>query len=123
MRESFYPALFDELRLAYTGSDAYTMALTLDKWLTKLVLERHGIDTPRGQLVTQQNLSKVCEGGPRLAFPVIIKPNYEGSSKGIGDHSVVHNMEDLGPTLKSSIKAFPEGVLVEEYIVGSDVAK
>ncbi len=122
MRESFYPALFEEMRLPYTGSDAYTMALTLDKWLTKLVLERRGIDTPRAELVTTSNLTRICESGPGLAFPVIIKPNYEGSSKGIGDNSVVRTIGELAPSLKSALKAFPEGVLIEEYIEGVDVA-
>ncbi len=122
MRESFYPALFEEMRLTYTGSDAYTMALTLDKWLTKLVLERHGIDTPRAVLVTSSNLAKVSKSGPGLAFPIIIKPNYEGSSKGIGENSVVQTIGELEPSLKSALKAFPEGVLVEEYIEGIDVA-
>lgn len=122
MRESFYPALFEEMRLPYTGSDAYTMALTLDKFLTKLVLSRHGIDTPRAELVTSANLVRICESGPGLAFPVIIKPNYEGSSKGIGDNSVVKSIGELAPSLKSALKAFPEGVLVEEYIEGIDVA-
>src|ERR1043165_176648 len=51
-REAFYPALFEELGYPYTGSDAYVLTVTLDKWLTKLVLERQGIDTPRGRLVT-----------------------------------------------------------------------
>ncbi|MEM9490539.1 MAG: D-alanine--D-alanine ligase, partial [Myxococcota bacterium] len=44
MREAFYPALFEELSVPYTGSDAYTMALTLDKWLTKLVVAQHGVE-------------------------------------------------------------------------------
>jgi len=122
MRESFYPALFEEMRLPYTGSDAYTMTLTLDKWLTKLVLEKHGIDTPRAELVNASNLAKICESGPGLAFPVIIKPNYEGSSKGIGDNSVVRTIGELAPSLKAALKAFPEGVLIEEYIEGIDVA-
>jgi len=37
MREAFYPALFEELGIPFTGSDAYTNAITLDKWLTKLM--------------------------------------------------------------------------------------
>jgi hypothetical protein len=47
-REAFYPALFEELGFAFTGSDAYALALTLDKQLTKLVLSKHGIRTPAG---------------------------------------------------------------------------
>src|SRR4026209_597619 len=52
MREAFYPALFEELDIPYTGSDPSALALTLDKWLTKLVVARHGIDTPRGRMIT-----------------------------------------------------------------------
>src|SRR5687768_1788364 len=83
MREALYPALFEELGIPYTGSDAYTNAVTLDKWLTKLILGRAGIDTPRAALVTARNYEAVVERGAGLAFPVIVKPNYEGSSKGI----------------------------------------
>src|SRR5678810_580987 len=50
-REAFYPALFDELGLPYTGSDAYALAVTLDKQLTKLILKEHGIRTPEWQYV------------------------------------------------------------------------
>src|SRR4051812_34499261 len=73
MREAFYPAMFEELDIPYTGSDAYTNALTLDKWLTKLVVGKAGIDTARGTLVSLRNLEQVLERGVGLAFPVIVK--------------------------------------------------
>jgi D-alanine-D-alanine ligase len=91
MREAFYPALFEELGVPYTGSDAYTMALTLDKWLTKLVATRAGVDTPRSELVTSDSLTGVLESGLGLAYPVIVKPNHDGSSKGIADDSVAND--------------------------------
>src|SRR5512141_2794427 len=40
-REAFFPALFEELGFPYTGSDAYALAVTLDKQLTKLILREH----------------------------------------------------------------------------------
>src|SRR5882757_5314978 len=126
MREAFYPALFDELGIPYTGSDAYTNAVTLDKWLTKLIVSRANIDTPRGALVTVRNFEQVIERGAGLAFPVIVKPNHEGSSKGIYNgalgSSVVKDPKDLGGALKSALRAYPDGVLVEEYIAGLDIA-
>src|SRR3954468_23695666 len=85
-REAFYPALFDELGFPYTGSDAYTLAITLDKSLTKKILAGYGVPSPRGRFITRASL-----GGGGLddfVFPVIVKPNFEGSSKGIGDKSV-----------------------------------
>jgi D-alanine-D-alanine ligase len=122
MREAFYPSLFDELRVPYTGSDAYTMTLTLDKWLTKLMVSRHGVETPRATLVTPRNLDDLGQRGFGLAFPVIVKPNYEGSSKGIADDSVVKEPRDLLPVLRAALREYPDGVLVEEYVDGIDVA-
>ena len=122
MREAFYPALFEELDVPYTGSDAYAMAVTLDKWLTKLVVARHGIDTPRGRMITPDSLSAVADQGPGLAFPIIVKPNYEGSSKGIADDSVANDSDELIRILRSGLRKYPDGVLMEEYIDGVDIA-
>ncbi len=120
-REAFYPALFEELGFPYTGSDAYCLTLTLDKWLTKLVLATHGVDSPRGRLVTPADLARVTDGGIGLSFPVIVKPNYEGSSKGIGDEAVARAPSALTTLLKKALEAFPAGVLVEEFVPGTDV--
>ncbi len=144
LREAFYPSLFEELGIPYTGSDAYTNAITLDKWLTKLVIQRVGIDTARGMLVTVRNFESLIERGLGLAFPVIVKPNHEGSSKGIYNNanperaagerpervdmargnvsSVIREPKDLGGALKAALRAYPDGVLVEEYIEGLDIA-
>jgi D-alanine-D-alanine ligase len=121
MREALYPALFEELGVPYTGSDAYTMALTLDKYLTKLVVGKHGIDTPRAQLITGE-LNGKLDRGLGLAFPVIVKPNWEGSSKGIDATSVVQEPKELAAVLKAACRRYPEGVLVEEYVEGVDVS-
>src|SRR5688572_6055317 len=141
MREAIYPALFEEMGIPYTGSDAYTNALTLDKWMTKLLVGRAGIDTPRATLVTVRTFETTIERGIGLAFPVIVKPNFEGSSKGIyasghnGEQgagrawaganngvSVVREPRDLAAVLRGALRAFPDGVLVEEFIDGIDVA-
>jgi len=141
MREALYPALFEELGIPFTGSDAYTNAITLDKWVTKLMLQRAGIETARGALVTVRNYEQVVERGAGLAFPVIVKPNHEGSSKGIYNNapnsvqpsgrpwppwtaggSVIKEPRDLAAALKVALRAYPDGVLIEEYIDGLDIA-
>ncbi len=120
-REAFYPALFEELGFPYTGSDAYALTLTLDKWLTKLVLNTHGVDSPRGRLITPNELARVLDGGVGLSFPVIVKPNYEGSSKGIGDETVARDPKTLATLLRAALERYPAGVIVEEFIAGNDV--
>ncbi|MCI0570541.1 MAG: ATP-grasp domain-containing protein [Myxococcaceae bacterium] len=116
-REAFYPALFDELGFPYTGSDAYALAITLDKQLTKLILQKHDIRTPGWQYVEKLSELKV----ENLHFPVIIKPNFEGSSKGITQDSVAETLEEARAKVGQALARYPAGVLVEEYISGRDI--
>ncbi|MCA1825779.1 MAG: ATP-grasp domain-containing protein [Myxococcales bacterium] len=116
-REAFYPALFDELGFPYTGSDAWVLAVTLDKALTKLMLREHGVISPRGQFVEEPADLKL--DGWR--FPLIVKPNFEGSSKGITQESVVEDRGKLRALVEKQLARFPAGVLVEEYVPGKDL--
>jgi D-alanine-D-alanine ligase len=121
-REAFYPALFEELGFPYTGSDAYVLTVTLDKWLTKLILGAQGIDTPRARLVVPDDLRRMREIGlAGLSFPVIVKPNYEGSSKGIGDDAIARDGRALAEMLPKALRRYPAGLIVEEFISGNDV--
>jgi D-alanine-D-alanine ligase len=122
-REAFYPALFEELGFPYTGSDAYVLTVTLDKWLTKLVLKEQGVDTPRARLVTARDLPALerMEGSLGVPVPAIVKPNYEGSSKGIGDESVGRDWRSMRALVEKLVKQYPAGVLVEEFIPGVDI--
>ena len=116
-REAFYPSVFEQLSLPFTGSDAYVCTLTLDKDMTKRVLRESGIPTPRSVLLQSSRRLKKLD----LRFPLILKPNFEGSSKGITQDSVVENEEAFQLRLKDLLKKYPAGVLVEEYIEGRDV--
>jgi D-alanine-D-alanine ligase len=116
-REAFYPALFEQLGIPFTASDAYTCLLTLDKQLTKKVVAARGVPTPRSVYV--ERLSDFA--GADLRLPVIIKPNFEGSSKGITQDSVIDDPALLEQAVASALERFPAGVLVEEYIDGIDV--
>jgi D-alanine-D-alanine ligase len=116
-REAFYPALFDELGFPYTGSDAWVLAVTLDKAMTKLVLREYGVVSPKGQFI--EDLSELKLDGWR--FPVIVKPNFEGSSKGITQESVVEDRQRLRALVEKQLARYPAGVLVEEFIPGKDL--
>lgn len=116
-REGFYPGLLEQLEIPYTGSDAYVCTLTLDKQLTNLALAAAGIRVPKSLLVTKLKQVK----NSTLRFPVIAKPNFEGSSKGITSDSVCVDQENLERVLAQLLKDFPSGILLEEYIEGRDV--
>ncbi len=116
-REAFYPALFEELGFAYTGGDPYSLALTLDKQLTKMVVSQHGVRTPGWIFV--EDLADL--EGFKLKMPVIVKPNFEGSSKGITQDSVVEERGKLRAVVAAALAKYPAGLLVEEFIVGRDL--
>lgn len=116
-REAFYPALFAELGFPYTGSDAYALAITLDKQLCKLILKEQGIRTPGWQYVDHPSQFQPAN----LRFPVIIKPNYEGSSKGITQSSVAETVQDARAKVADALSKYPAGVLIEEYVSGTDL--
>jgi D-alanine-D-alanine ligase len=116
-REAFYPALFEELNIPYTGSDAYALAVTLDKQLTKMMLRDRGVRTPGWQFI-----ERFADLKPEaLHFPLIVKPNFEGSSKGITQDSIAENVGALKDKVRLALERYPAGVLVEEFITGRDL--
>jgi D-alanine-D-alanine ligase len=121
-REAFYPALFEQLGLPFTGSDAGVLAVALDKSLTNRIVSAAGVPTPRSRLI------QTADGIPRAIAalrgqgPWIVKPNYEGSSKGITTDSIAIDRA-AAPRVASAILArYPDGVLIEELIPGLDVS-
>lgn len=117
-REALYPAVFDELGIPYTGSDAHCLTVTLDKYLSNLVVGQVGVRTPRNLY----RMAGDANGDGYCPFPCIVKPNFEGSSKGITDASVVTDSTQLQATISRALKAYPEGILIEEFVPGIDVA-
>jgi D-alanine-D-alanine ligase len=116
-RESEIPAILDYLNIPYTGSDTFALALALNKALTKRILIAENIPTPRFQLFTKGDEAL----DQTLQFPLIAKPNREGSAKGINKSCVVNNEEGLYKKIKEIRGAYNQEVLVEEFIDGKEL--
>ncbi|MBI4340756.1 MAG: D-alanine--D-alanine ligase [Candidatus Omnitrophica bacterium] len=116
-RESQVPAVLESLHIPFTGSGSVTLALALDKTKTKLILEAEGISTPRWQLFP----TPATPLRRALQFPLIVKPNREGSAKGIWRDSVVHDEASLRRRVAAVIERYHQEVLVEEFIDGTEL--
>ena len=116
-RESEVPAVLDYLNIPYTGSDTFSLALALNKTLTKKILKAENIPTPNFQLFVRGDEELAKE----LKFPLIVKPNCEGSAKGINKTSVVSNQEDLFRKVRECIDVYRQEALVEEFIEGKEL--
>ena len=117
-REAFFPALFEELGMPYTGSDSYALTVTQDKQLAKMIVAQQGIATPSWLFVDRLDQLDLRA----LTFPVIVKPNFEGSSKGISQASVIQEPARLPAYVAEMLRRYPAGLLIEHYIDGKDVS-
>jgi len=121
-REAFYPALFEQLGFACTGSSPSSRALCLDKALAERIVAAEGVAVPGGIVV--RRAAELVDLPPELPRepPWIVKPNFEGSSKGITAASVVDDRARLDAVALACLERYPDGVLVERYVAGLDVA-
>ncbi|MEO5728330.1 MAG: ATP-grasp domain-containing protein, partial [Byssovorax sp.] len=115
-REAQVPALCELLGIPYSGSDPTTLSLCLDKGLTKQILRSAGIDTADWQVLTTGR-----EKLKPLRYPVIVKPNAEGTAKGITSRSVVTDEAAARAAARALVDRYGQPALVEEYIVGREL--
>jgi D-alanine-D-alanine ligase len=116
-RESHVPALLEMLRIPYTASGVMTLALTLDKPMTKRVLAFHGLPTPAFQVFERADEPIDAD----LTFPLFVKPSREGTGMGVSGDSVVHTAAQLRERLAEQIARYRQPILVERFIRGREV--
>ncbi len=114
-RESHIPSICEMLDLPYTGSDPLTLGICLDKSRAKEILSYHGIPNPSFYVV-----KSITEIPQDIVFPVIVKPLFEGSSKGIANNSVVGNRHDLLCRIQDISLRYHQAAIVERFLTGRE---
>lgn len=117
-RESFAPILLELQGIPYVGSDGLTMGLSLDKLMAKKIMSAYNILTPR--FISLDNISSLNKPLPPLAYPLIIKPRYEGSAIGISPEAIVDNLAALKRRADFVIQRYKQPALAEEFIFGAE---
>lgn len=115
-REAQIPAILEMLQIPYTGGSPLSYAIGLNKVKTKEILAYHQIPTPKWQVFKtgREQLEK------KLKFPLLAKPQAEGSSKGIFAKNLVFNEKHLRKVVKELLKEYKQPVLVEEFLEGRE---
>jgi D-alanine-D-alanine ligase len=116
-REAQVPAILEMLRIPYTGSRVLTLALALDKPMTKRVLAYHSLPTPPFQ--TFERITETLD--PDMKFPLFVKPSREGTGMGVSAESIVNNEQELLIQLRRLFERYDQPVLVEHFIDGREV--
>jgi len=114
-RESHIPSICEILNLPYTGSDPLTLSLCLDKSRAKEILSYHQVPNARFWTV-----ESVADLSSEMPLPVIIKPMFEGSSKGIKNDSVVYTPGDLQQRVQQVLSLYQQPVIIEQFLSGRE---
>lgn len=120
-REARVPAVLEMLGIPHTGSDPLTLAVTLDKDCARRMVQSVGVVVPPGFVVRPEDDPDELLARTPLKFPVLAKPAWEGSSKGIRSKSLVDRPAELRPALEWLRRDHRQPVLVEEFIHGEEL--
>jgi D-alanine-D-alanine ligase len=115
-REAQVPTLLDAYDIPYVFSDSLTMALTLDKAMTKHIVRSQGI--PTAEFAVIEKVSDI--GKVNLSFPLFLKPMAEGSGKGVNALSKVEDRKALSAVAKDLLRKYNQPVLVEAFLPGRE---
>ncbi|MCJ7575401.1 MAG: D-alanine--D-alanine ligase, partial [Dehalococcoidia bacterium] len=119
-REAQVPSILEMLNIPYSGSDPQCLTICLDKPLTKKLVASEGVSTPTWRVINdRQELREIdCCHFP---FPAIVKPAYEGSSKGIRLTSLVEDAKQANEAIERSLDKYHQPAMMEKVILGDEV--
>jgi D-alanine-D-alanine ligase len=116
-REAQVPAILEMMRIPYTGSRVMTLALALDKPMTKRILMWHDLPTPPFQSFDDPNDPLDDD----MKFPLFVKPSREGTGMGVSAKSIVRNEAELREQVGDIIQKYHQTALVERFIPGREI--
>ena len=108
--------------IPYVGPHVAASAVSMDKTLTKLVVDNAGVTQAAWQLVRREELDSQVENildslEARFAYPMFVKPSGTGSSVGV---SKAADRDQLRSALRFAGK-YDRKILVEEFIHGREI--
>jgi D-alanine-D-alanine ligase len=111
------PGALEMVDIPYTGADMRGLVIGNDRNLFKQILQANQIPTPDYQFIRRSG-TKV---NPDLGLPLIVKLNEGGGSVGINNTAVKETLEDAQKQVEELISTYRIPVIVERFIVGSEV--
>jgi D-alanine-D-alanine ligase len=108
-------AILESLGIPYTGSGVEASKLAMDKLASRKIFMKNRINVPEFIPAEKGAGGKFNLDG--LDFPLVVKPNSEGSSLGL---SIVEKEDDLNPALTLAW-SMDNLALIERYIPGREM--
>ncbi len=115
-RESVIPAILDQYKIPYVFSGPVILGISLNKYLTRLIVSAAGVPVSPGILISSMQDIEKCN----LQYPLFIKPVSEGTGKGITEKSLLNSPAELEAMAAYLLTRFNQPALVEEYLPGRE---
>ncbi len=110
--------LLELLGIPYTGSGVLASALAMDKAMTKRLLRAEGIPVPDDIVVSGSDGGDPAQAvESRLGYPVIVKPNREGSTIGC---TIVRRSDELSGAVAEALR-HDSHALIEQFLTGVEI--
>ena len=114
-------SFFEYFRIPYTHSGVLSSMIAMNKYFSKQLFIKNRIRTPNYFFLNRKdylsvNLMKKIRKN-KLNFPIVIKPNDEGSSIGV---KICKNLNSLKTQFKKSNKNY-DNLIFETYIPGKEI--
>ena len=119
-RESQVPAVLEAYDFLYTFSDPLTLALSLDKSMTKKIIRDAGLPTPDFATIACLEDLENPALFPSMSFPLFVKPASEGTGKGITPESIVRTPVELKKVCAALLDRYSQPVMIETYLPGRE---
>jgi D-alanine-D-alanine ligase len=116
-REAVPAAICEFLEIPFTGSDALTLAATLDKAVARRIVSPE-VPVACGALIEGPADESALAS---LPYPVVVKPNDEGSSKGIRQESWCADVNAAAARCRWLRERYACPILVEEFLPGMEI--
>lgn len=109
--------MLELLNIPYQGSGVLGSALAMDKHLTKIIYKEAGIPTGKWILLKDIQELDLKQAEKVLGYPVMVKPNAQGSSVGIKKAETPAQLQNA---VQEAFK-WDTMVLIEEFIKGREL--
>ena len=119
-REAQVPAILEMLGIPYSGADPQTLAIALDKPLTKQIVQLAGVVTPQWRFFAKPGDARTADWHG-FHFPAFVKPAFEGSSKGIRLTSTAASPGEVTSQVEMLFESYGQPVIAEEFIDGEEI--
>ena len=119
-REAHIPALLEAHNLPYVGSDALSLALSLDKALSKRLWREAGLPTADFAVISAEEMLAGALDRLELPLPWFAKPLHEGSSKGIDAGAKLNDLPQARRYCQYLLDSYQQPVLLEPFLPGRE---